>query len=276
MIVDPDFPDHWKTRMLVDSLDGDEAAPVYLLRLWAHCQNRRTAAFENLPQAALKALCRFPGHANKFESSLAASGFVRREDHTLIVIGWEEYNASLIANWTNGKKGGRPKKEPAPNPSPPLEKPMGNPSVTHGEPIREDKIGEDSSPPKPAKAVSAEGERFAEWFMTTLPPDTKPSSNWKTSWAKTYDDLIRLDGRTKAEIFRVCTWARQDAFWASNFMSPAKLRARDKANVLYFDVFAQRSKQPAQTTSSTPGLKPQVLANGEMFQPLFPGHRPDK
>ena len=160
MIVDPDFPDHWKTRMLVDMLDGDESAPVYLLRLWAHCQNRRNHTFENLPQAALKALCRFPGHANKFESSLAASGFVRREDTVLIVIGWEEYNASLIANWTNGKLGGRPKKELVENPPPPGGKPMGYPSVTHGEPIREDRIGEDKNKdPLTPKGGTDEGEK---------------------------------------------------------------------------------------------------------------------
>ncbi len=41
MIIDPDFPDHWKTRMLVGALNNDETAPVYLLRLWGHCQNRR-------------------------------------------------------------------------------------------------------------------------------------------------------------------------------------------------------------------------------------------
>lgn len=142
MIVDPDFPDHWKTRMLVDLLDGDEAAPVYLLRLWAHCQNRKTASFENLPAAALKALCRFPGHANKFESSLAASGFVRREGQTLTACGWEEYNAALLANWQNGKKGGRPPK-PKPNPSETHGIPMDNPQATHGEPIREEESREE-------------------------------------------------------------------------------------------------------------------------------------
>lgn len=138
MIVDPDFPDHWKTRMLVDELGGDEAAPVYLLRIWAHCQNRRTSSFENLPPAALKALCRYPGHSNKLESALTTSGFVRRADQSLIVCGWEEYNATLIANWQNGKKGGRPPK-PKANPPETHGFPTGNPSETHGEPIREEK-----------------------------------------------------------------------------------------------------------------------------------------
>lgn len=137
--------------MLVDSLDGDEAAPVYLLRLWAHCQNRRTAAFDNLPTAALKALCRFPGHPNKLESGLAVSGFVRREGQTLIVVGWEEYNASLIANWINGKKGGRPAKITHGFP-------VGIPSVTHGEPIREDKIGLDEKREEPPNPLPGDGD----------------------------------------------------------------------------------------------------------------------
>lgn len=110
MIIDPDFPDHWKTRTLVGLLDGDECAPVYVIRLWAHCQNRRKDTFENLTSEALKALCRFPGNANKLESSLVTSGFIRRSEGTLIVLNWAEYNSSLLAAWNNGARGGRPKK----------------------------------------------------------------------------------------------------------------------------------------------------------------------
>lgn len=123
MIVDPDFADHWKTRMLVGLLDGDEAAPVYVLRLWAHCQNRKKDTFEHLTQEALKSLCRFPGHSNKLESSLLTSGFIRRDGQVLVVCGWSEYNASLVAAWSNGKKGGRPKTG---NPRVPKQKPTGS------------------------------------------------------------------------------------------------------------------------------------------------------
>lgn len=154
MIVDPDFPDHWKTRTLVELLGGDEVAPLYLIRLWAHCQNRRTSIFENLPPMALKALCRYAGHPDELEAALTSAGFVRREKQTLTVVGWEDYNASLVANWVNGKRGGRP---PKPKPAPPQQAPekpvevppethgfsMENPPPTHGEPIREDRIGED-------------------------------------------------------------------------------------------------------------------------------------
>ncbi len=144
MIVDPDFPDHWKTRMLVELLGGDEVAPLYLIRLWAHCQNRRASTFGNLPPLALKALCRYPGHANKLESGLTSSGFVRREGQDLVIVGWDEYNASLVANWENGKRGGRPPK-PKPSPAPPPPETHGfsmdKPSAAHGEPIGEEKTG---------------------------------------------------------------------------------------------------------------------------------------
>lgn len=127
MIVETDFLDHWKTVLLINSLETD-LAPLYVLRIWSHCQLRKQSRFENLSSEALKALCRFPGQANKLESSLAASGFVRRDESgALIVVNWDEYNAGLLANWENGKRGGRPKKTQS--------KPTGNPWVTHGKPM---------------------------------------------------------------------------------------------------------------------------------------------
>lgn len=98
--------------MLVGELGGDEAAPVYVLRLWAHCQNRRQWQFEGVSAEALKSLCRFPGHSNKLEASLLTSGFIRRDVSLLIVCNWDEYNSSLIAAWENGKRGGRPPNKP--------------------------------------------------------------------------------------------------------------------------------------------------------------------
>ncbi|MDI7138743.1 hypothetical protein QMO42_30635, partial [Pseudomonas aeruginosa] len=80
--------------------------------------------FENISPEALKALCRFPGNDNKLEASLVTSGFVRREGKVLIVVGWDEYNSSLIAAWNNGAKGGRPPKfKPETNPEKTKEKP---------------------------------------------------------------------------------------------------------------------------------------------------------
>lgn len=112
MIVDPDFCDHWKTRMLVGLLSGDEAAPIYVLRIWAHCQNRRQCIFENFPAAALKALCRYQGDAAEFEAALITAGWVERLESSILVTGWGEYNAKLIAAWTNGGAGQKKERKP--------------------------------------------------------------------------------------------------------------------------------------------------------------------
>lgn len=134
MIIDPDFLDHWRTRMLVDALQGDEQAPLYLIRIWAHCQSRRAASFE-MPAGGLKALCRYPGDADALEHALITSGFIARKNGTVSVPKWAEKNVKLVANWENGQKGGKPKRNPTVTQS----KPTPNQSETHSEPIREDK-----------------------------------------------------------------------------------------------------------------------------------------
>lgn len=142
--------------MLVGLLGGDELGPIYVIRLWAHCQNRRQDTFENLTAEALKALCRFSGPANKLESSLAASGFIRRDGEDLKVLNWAEYNSALIAAWQNGAKGGRPK-APKPNNNQGVtsQKPRGKPTGSREEKRREEKIGEDETEKKIARSSEA-------------------------------------------------------------------------------------------------------------------------
>lgn len=151
MIVDPDFFDHWRTRMVADMLQ-DQLAPVYIMRLWAHCQNRKGDVFD-IPAAGIKALCQFPGSAQDLEDALIAAEYIERNGLTVTVTGWAEKNASLIAAWENGNKGGRPKKnqkqtdgQPTENPSETHGLPMDNPSLTQTKPIREDKRREEETP----------------------------------------------------------------------------------------------------------------------------------
>lgn len=92
--------------------------------------------------------------------------------------------------------------------------------------------------PKP-EAPSERGIAFANWFHSQLPPGTKPTEGWQTKWAQIFDAMIRLDGRTEEQIARVCKAARAHTFWSQQFLSPAKLRQRDKSGVQYFDKFAQ-------------------------------------
>ncbi len=80
--------------------------------------------------------------------------------------------------------------------------------------------------------------KFSDWFRAMLPEKCKPPANWREAWARCYAEMIRIDGRTKDEIKAVCQWARGHDFWGKNFLSPAKLRKRNREGVMYFDVFA--------------------------------------
>jgi len=153
VIVDPDFVDHWKTRMLVGLLGDDELAPIYVIRLWAHCQNRKAWTFVLSP-GALKGICRFSGDAELFERSMAECGFVVRDGEQIEVAGWAEYNASLIAAWSNGSKGGRPRKVKNED----SENLRDNPQETHGvtDKRREERIREENPPTKEAYRQASE------------------------------------------------------------------------------------------------------------------------
>ena len=168
MIVDPDFLDHWRTGMVVDAL-GDPMAPVYILRLWAHCQERKSDTF-SMPTRGLKAQCKFPGDAAAFEAALIEAGFIERDGETVLVCGWAEKNASLLAAWANGNKGGRPKgivKEPKQNPRVTQTEPTANPNQTHAEPIREDKRREEKKEDKTPSVSPRATKRCPEIFTVT-------------------------------------------------------------------------------------------------------------
>ena len=139
MIIQPDFLDHWKTQLLINELD-DPMAPLYLIRLWAHCQNRKTNRFERVNQFILKSICKAPHDCKKFEKAMVDAGFVRVEDGFIVAHDWDVVNAYLVNCWDNGKKGGRPKKKTH---GLTHAKPTGNPRQTPAEPIREEKIRED-------------------------------------------------------------------------------------------------------------------------------------
>ena len=198
MIVDPDFFNHWKTLILIGELDDDQLAPVYVLRLWAHCQNRRDCRFK-LSAKALKALCHYSGHPDKLLAGLVASGFVETlDDGEIYVRGWDEYNAQLIANWENGKKGGRPKKprKPDANPPDPDAIPIGNPPETHQEPIRVDRSREDNS-------------------LSPLMSNSNFAASWKR-WRKHLNEKFKPLTQTSEEgqlmeLSRVCCGDADDA-----------------------------------------------------------------
>jgi hypothetical protein len=167
MLIDPDFFDHWRTRMLVDALN-DECAPIYVMRIWSHCQLRKSDRF-TLPPGAVKAICRFPGDADDLEAALVDGGWIERDGDDIVATGWAEHNSKLVAAWENGGLGGRPKK-PNDNPRVTQQKPTDNPTGTQRKPsdnptggwvnppvtnkTRQDKTGQEEVQDKSAATAS--------------------------------------------------------------------------------------------------------------------------
>jgi hypothetical protein len=201
VIVDPDFFDHWRTRMVVDALQ-DEMAPVYIMRLWAHCQTRKSDR-HTMPPAGLKAQCRAPHDAATFEQALIEAGFVERNGQEICVSGWAEQNASLIAAWENGGKGGRPKK-PTGNPTETHGKPIGNPAVTQGEPNANpdetDKSREEKNSPSLRSGESAKPR------ATRKCPESFAVTDDLKTWADEHCpnvDLLRETAKFRDHTFKV-------------------------------------------------------------------------
>jgi len=169
MILDTDFLDHWKTRQFIDMI-GHEHATHYILRLWFHCQTRRTVTFENMTSRQLKAICKFDGDADVLLNAFVESGFVVGYPTGIRIPKWAEANKGLIANWDNGNKGGRPSKKPqkeAENDEiETQQKPIDNPKQYRGNPsITVRKEGREVS-----KVREGEGEPHREENPYVKPP----------------------------------------------------------------------------------------------------------
>lgn len=129
MIVTPEFLHHWKTELLIQRT-GDPASPLMLIRLWGHCHQRKEWIFKGLSNDALKAICKWPGDAQELYKILIECRFIDKMKNAIQVHGWEEANLSLVKNWKNGIKGGRPLK----NPDKTQRKPNHNPEVSQAKP----------------------------------------------------------------------------------------------------------------------------------------------
>jgi hypothetical protein len=125
MIIDPGLPDHWKLRALKKA-SGREDAIEWLIRLWGNCQLRRSNRFDNAGPEIIAAICCYDGDPAQFLEWLLTFRIIERDANTLMVHGWNDYNAALIANWKNGAKGGRPKTSAKPKVNPKLTPPPPN------------------------------------------------------------------------------------------------------------------------------------------------------
>lgn len=100
---------------------------------------------------------------------------------------------------------------------------------------------------------SPDGQEFAAWFRSLLPESLPLPATWKSDFARSYDEMIRIDKRTDDEISEVCQFAMTDSFWSKHFKQPAYLRKVSKTvGVQHFDQIldAARSKPEAKQRPS--------------------------
>jgi len=100
--------------------------------------------------------------------------------------------------------------------------------------------------------LSDESKGFAKWFYDLLEDDKKPTGNWKESFAKTYDELTRIDKLTKDEIKDVCLFGTEDDFWKKNFARPGYLRKRSRTTGLTHYVQIKNAMIEAQKPTGKP------------------------
>jgi hypothetical protein len=108
MIVEPDLPDHPKTHKLARllSIEADRV-PSILVRLWGHCQNRRSEQLAgNKLEASIDVavICRWPGESLPFLDALISSGWIDQIDGNFTVRGWRERNSMWLSRIEGGKK----------------------------------------------------------------------------------------------------------------------------------------------------------------------------
>jgi hypothetical protein len=84
---DRDFPDHWKTRLVIGALGYSAVGGI--LRLWAHCEARRDDTFEMTPEV-LKAVTQIDAKPAEIERALIDARFIERRRKAVYVRGWRE------------------------------------------------------------------------------------------------------------------------------------------------------------------------------------------
>jgi len=81
--------------------------------------------------------------------------------------------------------------------------------------------------PNFTKWGTAADQQCAEWILALLEKVKPfPKKPVLAAWANDVRLMRDLDGRSHREICELFQWASKDAFWHTNILSPAKLRAK--------------------------------------------------
>jgi hypothetical protein len=94
------------------------------------------------------------------------------------------------------------------------------------------------------EGFSSEVFELAQCFLETLNERQRESveknQSTKSKWLDALDKCIRIDGYKFEELKEIIIHFRNDSFWSSNFLSPVKLRLKNKEGVRYAEVFSAK------------------------------------
>jgi hypothetical protein len=216
MIVQPNFPEHWKTRRLVE-IASDESAPLAVIRLWAHCQHSKRHQFSDMTPAQLASICRWGSRKPACHVALTKAGFVDRlKPKGFAAHQWNEHNAQLIQKWHAGEKGGRPPKSENTNELGQNEEPDDNrpitgtkpdktrPDQTKSEMIKETKPNQTPSnaPPQPDNQTASISSRDLSGSFKAQMEIMRPASGIaasKTALSFLVPSLVEVE-----DLLRLC------------------------------------------------------------------------
>jgi hypothetical protein len=110
-----------------------------------------------------------------------------------------------------------------------------------------------------------EADRFARWFADSLKPESvRGTESELQDWALVWYHLRITDKRENvAEMAEAIQWARGDQFWCRNFLTPTKLRKRDKNGQMFIDRFIseyQQQNERERNGTRKRGITPDQLA----------------
>lgn len=106
MILEPTFLNHYKIRQLI-SITGRKDAPLAVISLWMHCQEKKAWAFKNMHPRKLAGVCSWDEDPEAWHSTLLDLEIIEIDDSgDLWVHDWAVVNRSLIQRWELGAKRG--------------------------------------------------------------------------------------------------------------------------------------------------------------------------
>lgn len=97
-----------------------------------------------------------------------------------------------------------------------------------------------------SQAIQDSYKRILNEFPIHLQPKDEKI---KKNWLDTLEKLERIDGVPLQEVEKIVRLARQDDFWAKNFISLTKLRKKNPDNLPYIVVLNEKLKQNGQTNN---------------------------